>query len=126
MSLIVQDGGLGTTDLKNKEKLEGGKAESSWTEPLYGIPPELIFDKNSPISQMHFFEKYALSNFGLSPKKIRIGRELEEAEVEALFLDLAYKVNEKHISFYKSSSNKAYVITLIPTHEIAHFTSQMF
>jgi hypothetical protein len=125
MSLIVQDGGLGTTDLKKEVKLEGGKAVSSWTEPLYGIPPQLIFDKKSPISQMQFYEKYALSNFGLSPKKIRIGRDLE-AEVEALFLDLAYKVNEKHILFYKSSSNKASIITLIPTHEIAHFTSQMF
>jgi hypothetical protein len=59
MSLIVQDGGLGTTDLKKEVKLESGKAVSSWTEPLYGIPPELIFDKKSPISQMQFFEKYA-------------------------------------------------------------------
>jgi hypothetical protein len=62
MSLIVQDDGLGTTDLKKEVKFEGGKAVSFWTEPLYDIPPELICDKKSPISQMQFFEKHAFSN----------------------------------------------------------------
>jgi hypothetical protein len=69
MSLIVQDDGLGTTDLKKEVKLESGKAVSSWTEPLYGMPPELIFDKKRPISQMQFFEKHALSNFWFISKE---------------------------------------------------------
>jgi hypothetical protein len=46
MSFIIQDGSLGTTNLKKRVK-EEGRAVSSWTKPLYVLPPKLIFDKKN-------------------------------------------------------------------------------
>jgi hypothetical protein len=73
---------------------------------LYAIPPKLIFDKKNLISHKYFFEKYALCNFGISPKNLKIGKKVEESNVEALFepyiLRNGYKYsfsdNEKFIS----------------------------
>ncbi len=72
------DGSLG-----KKVKREG--AVSTWVEPLYGEKPKIIFDKKNVVSRTLMFEKYGFCYQGLSPKQLRIGRDLEEAKVEALF-----------------------------------------
>jgi hypothetical protein len=62
----------------------GGK-KSSWVDPLYACQPEILWDRKSVVTRDWFAEKYNLCNRGITPKQIKIGCHLEEADVESLF-----------------------------------------
>ena len=62
----------------------GGK-KSSWVDPLYACQPEIHWDRKSLVTRDWFVEKYNLCNRGITPKQIKIGIHLEEADVESLF-----------------------------------------
>ena len=62
----------------------GGK-KSSWVDPLYACQPEIYWDRKSLVTRDWFVEKYNLCNRGITPKQIKIGIHLEEADVESLF-----------------------------------------
>ncbi len=78
------NGSLGTIHIDGKKKVKLGVV-SSWTKPFYKAQPQLLFDKKKPISQGSFATKYNFYNDDISPKCLRIGTNLEEAKVEALF-----------------------------------------
>jgi hypothetical protein len=78
MSLSI-DGGLGSIDKNTKVKIEATTL-SYYVNPLYGEKPKIIFDKKNKISWKSFWEKY-----GITPKRLKIGKEIEEEEVVALF-----------------------------------------
>jgi hypothetical protein len=63
---------------------QGGK-KSSWVDPLYACQPEIFWDRKSLVTRDWFVEKYNLCNRGITPKQIKIGIHLEEADVESLF-----------------------------------------
>ena len=62
----------------------GGK-KSSWVDPMYASQPEILWDRKTTVSREWFAEKYKLHNHGITPKQIKIGQHLEEADVESLF-----------------------------------------
>jgi hypothetical protein len=59
--------------------------KSSWVDPLYACQPEILWDRKSLVTRDWFVEKYNLCNRGITPKQIKIGIHLEEADVESLF-----------------------------------------
>lgn len=59
--------------------------KSSWVDPLYACQPEILWDRKSLVTRDWFAEKYSLCNRGITPKHIKIGIHLEEADVESLF-----------------------------------------
>jgi hypothetical protein len=59
--------------------------KSSWVDPLYACQPEILWDRKSLVTRDWFTEKYSLCNRGITPKQIKIGIHLEEADVESLF-----------------------------------------
>jgi hypothetical protein len=63
---------------------------------LYVIPPKKKFDKKNLISWKQFFKKYALCNFGISPKNLRIRKKVVESEVEAFFGPCIFKNGDKY------------------------------
>jgi hypothetical protein len=71
---ISLDGSLGTIRHHTKVKIEG--VVSCYIDPLYGTIPKIIFDKKTEPSQENFLEKSCISNEGLLPKNLRIGKEL--------------------------------------------------
>ena len=75
-------------ELEPEERLlcpkRGGK-KSSWVDPLYACQPEIFWDRKSLVTRDWFVEKYGLCNRGITPKQIKIGQHLEEADVETLF-----------------------------------------
>jgi hypothetical protein len=71
---ISLDGSLGTVRHHTRVKIEG--VVSIYVGPLYGTIPEIIFDKKTEPSRKNFLEEYHISNEGLSPKNLRIGKEL--------------------------------------------------
>jgi hypothetical protein len=52
---------------------------------LYGTIPKIIFYKKTELFHKNFSKKYRISNEELPPKVLKIGKELHEKEVEALF-----------------------------------------
>lgn len=58
---------------------------STWVPPLYAEEPTLVFDGKLPVSRKTFESVYGLPNRGKSPKKLKIGRDCTEAEVERWF-----------------------------------------
>ena len=62
-----------------------GAKKSSWVDPLYACQPEILWDRKSVVTRDWFAEKYNLCNRGITPKQIKIGHHLEEADVESLF-----------------------------------------
>ena len=62
-----------------------GGRKSSWVDPLYACQPEILWDRKSLVTRDWFVEKYNLCNRGITPKQIKIGVHLEEADVESLF-----------------------------------------
>lgn len=62
----------------------GGK-KSSWVDPMYASQPEILWDRKTVVTREWFAEKYKLHNHGITPKQIKIGQHLEEADVESLF-----------------------------------------
>ncbi len=77
MSLNVE-GNLG-----KKIKLEG--IVLSWVVLLYGTPPDITFGRRTSISKSQLFEKYGLCNKRPSPKHLKIGKDLEDVEMEKFF-----------------------------------------
>ena len=59
--------------------------KSAWVDPLYACQPEILWDRKSLVTRDWFVEKYNLCNRGITPKQIKIGVHLEEADVESLF-----------------------------------------
>jgi hypothetical protein len=53
---------------------------SCYINPLCGEKPKIIFDKKHKVSWKSFWEKYRTT-----PKTLKIGKEIEEEEVVALF-----------------------------------------
>ncbi len=77
-------GNLGTNLYKLKKvKIEG--TMSSWVDPLYDTPPIIIFDKKQHVFWNQFIEQYHICGKGPSPKCLKLGKDFEEVEVEALF-----------------------------------------
>lgn len=53
--------------------------------PLYDTPLEMIFDKKNHVFRREIEEKYGLCNKRLLWTSLKIGKDLEEKEVEQLF-----------------------------------------
>jgi hypothetical protein len=71
-----------------EERLLGAKRgakKSSWVEPMYASQPDILWDRKTVVGREWFAEKYKLHNHGITPKQIKIGQHLEEADVESLF-----------------------------------------
>ena len=71
-----------------EERLLGvkrGVKKSSWVEPMYASQPDILWDRKTVVGREWFVEKYKLHNHGITPKQIKIGQHLEEADVESLF-----------------------------------------
>jgi len=88
INLIINTGSLGnsgaTMDFKKCVKVEG-RVVFSWVAPLYHTPLRIIFYKKNHVSWREIEEKYGVCNKGLSPKSLRIRKDLEEKEMEQLF-----------------------------------------
>jgi hypothetical protein len=50
--------------------------------PFYEEQPNLIFDRKHIITWKEFVEKYRLCNKGLYPKHLKLGKYIEDVEVE--------------------------------------------
>jgi len=63
------------------------RVDTQWTPPLYAKEPMLLLDSENavPITCKSFEEFYGLCNEGPSLKRLKIGRDVTEAEVEKLF-----------------------------------------
>jgi hypothetical protein len=57
MFQLIVDGSLGGSggviNVKKRVKVEG--SVTSWVEPMYGTPPNIIFDGNNPLFNIEFF-----------------------------------------------------------------------
>ncbi len=62
-----------------------GIAPTCYVDPLYGTTPKTIFDKKTELSRRSFWEKYGICNEGITSKRLKIGKEIEEEEVVGLF-----------------------------------------
>jgi hypothetical protein len=49
------------------------------------MPLDITFDKKTPISKKQFFKKYDICNIKPSPKHLKVGRDFQEEEMEAIF-----------------------------------------
>lgn len=78
MSLSI-DGGLGLIGKNTKVKIEA-ITFSCYIDPLCREKLKIIFDKKNKVSWRSFWEKY-----GITPKRLKIGKEIEEEEAVALF-----------------------------------------
>ncbi len=84
MSLIV-DTNVGTcekTMAKVKIKRVG---PTCYVDPLHGTKLNIIFDKKTELSWRIFWEKYGIYNKGITLKRLKIGKEIEEEEVVTMF-----------------------------------------
>jgi hypothetical protein len=84
MSLLVDSGvGIGgkpTVKVKIK-----GAATTCYIDPLYGTKLDIIFNKKTELSRESLWDKYGICNKGIAPKRLKIGKEIEEEEVVTLF-----------------------------------------
>jgi hypothetical protein len=78
MSLSI-DSDLGLIGKNTKVKIEA-IIFSCYIDPLCGEKPKIIFYKKNKVSWKSFWEKY-----GITPKMLKIGKEIEEEKVVALF-----------------------------------------
>jgi len=78
MSLSI-DGGLGSIGKNTKVKIEESTL-SYYIDPLCGKKLKIIFEKKNEVSWKSFWE-----NYGITPKRLKIGEEIEEEEVVVLF-----------------------------------------
>jgi len=78
MSLSI-DGGLGSIGKNTKVKIEKSTL-SYYVDLLYGEKLKIMFEKKNEVSWKNFWEKY-----GITPKRLKIGEEIEEEEVVVLF-----------------------------------------
>jgi hypothetical protein len=83
MSLLV-NASLATLSNNDKVNIEGPLV-SCYVDLLYGVKPNIIFDKKTKMLRQSFWEKYGISNEGLTPKKLKIKKEIKEDKVVALF-----------------------------------------
>jgi hypothetical protein len=76
------------SSLKNTNcKLKKVKSEGTlalWVEPLYGPPPNIIFDRNNLVSRKQFAATYCLCYKGPLPKHLKLSKDFEEVEVEKI------------------------------------------
>jgi hypothetical protein len=84
MSLSV-DGGCGLGGKHTKEKIEGATTHACYVDPLCGAKPNIIFDRKIEFSHTSFLDKYGITNQWITPKRLKIRKQIEEEEVEALF-----------------------------------------
>jgi hypothetical protein len=49
------------------------------------VKPDIIFDNKIKLLHKTFWEKYDISNEKIVPKRLRIGKDIEEEEVVTLF-----------------------------------------
>jgi hypothetical protein len=71
---------LGNTNCKLKKvKSEGTLV--LWVEPLYGAPPNIIFDRNNLVSRKQFATTYGLCYKGPLPKHLKLNKDFEKVEV---------------------------------------------
>jgi hypothetical protein len=84
MSLSI-DGGCGLGGKHTKEKIEGATTRACYVDPLYGTKLDIIFDMKIKLSWTSFLEKYGINNQGIKQERLKIKKEIEEEEVEALF-----------------------------------------
>lgn len=84
MSLIVNIGvGIGE---KTRAKVKiNGASPTCYVDPLHGTKPNIIFDKTIELSWRNFWEKYDIYNKGITSKRLKIGKYIEEEEVVILF-----------------------------------------
>jgi len=76
-------GSFGNDDYKKKMKSEG--MPSLWVEFLYGIQPNIIFDKKNLVTRKQFNETYDICNKGTSPNHLKEGMGFQKEVVEKIF-----------------------------------------
>jgi len=84
MSLSI-NGGCGSSGKHVKVKIEGIIVHVCYVDPLYGTYLNIIFDRKIELFQKSFLGKYGINNQRIAQKRLKIGKEIEEEEVEALF-----------------------------------------
>jgi hypothetical protein len=62
-----------------------GVLMSYYVIPLYKVKQDITFDKKTKLSCWSFWEKCGISNERITPKKLKIGKEIKKDEVVALF-----------------------------------------
>jgi len=84
MPLLVDSGvGIGR---KLVVKVKIARATTiCYIDPLCGTKSNIIFDKKIELSWKLFWENYGICNEDITPKRLKIGKEIEEEEVVALF-----------------------------------------
>ncbi len=75
---------MATLSNNDKVKIEGPLV-SCYIDLLYGPKPNIFFDKKIKLSHRSFWEKCRISNEGITPKKLRIRKEIKEDKVVTLF-----------------------------------------
>ncbi len=58
---------------------------SYYVIPLYKVKQDITFDKKTKLSCWSFWEKYDIFNERITPKRLRIRKEIEKDWVVALF-----------------------------------------
>ncbi len=64
--------------------------------PIYKEQPNLIFDRKHIVTWKEFVKKYGLCNKGLNPKHLKLGKYIEDVEVEKLFKSCINKNNYRY------------------------------
>ena len=87
MSINEDECGKGDDVKEQGVRVKLEKVNNQWAPPLYLEEPTLLLDLENvvPITCKSFEEFYGLSNKGPSLKRLKIGRDVIEAEVEKLF-----------------------------------------
>jgi hypothetical protein len=84
MSLLI-DSAVGTGGkLAVKAKTEGA-ATTCYVDPLFGTKLNIIFYKKIELSRRSLWEKYGICSEGITPKRLKTGKEIIEEEVGVLF-----------------------------------------
>lgn len=74
---------LGNSYYKKKVKNEG--RPSLWVKPMYGIQPNMIFDRKNHVIQKQFAKMYGICNKGTSPKHLKKGMDFQRVDIENIF-----------------------------------------
>ncbi len=85
MSQLVDTNVSTCEKITTKVKIEGKNVPTCYVDPLYGTKFDILFDKIIELSQKSFWEKYGISNEGITPKRLKIRKDIEDDEVIALF-----------------------------------------
>jgi hypothetical protein len=95
---------LGNTDCKLK-KVKSERSERTlalWVEPLYGAPPNIIFDRNNLVSRKQFATTYYLCYKGPSLKHLKLSKDFKEVDIEKIFRQYLSRIGYQ----YSLSNNK--------------------